>query len=148
MHWAEAILIANIMPFIIPYVSFFGGNNKQQVGSIEIIGILFFMFGSYLNTRSEHLRHIWKKREENIGHIYTGGLFKYAIHINYLGDIILFTGLVLVANDLLLLWIPGSMAFIFIAFLIPLKENYLGDKYGNEFHDYKSKTKKLIPLIY
>lgn len=148
MYWVEAIVITNIMPFIIPYVAFIGGNNMQQIGSVETIGILFFMFGSYLNSRSEYLRHIWKKRDENIGHIYTGGLFKYAIHINYLGDIILFSGLALVARDLLLLFIPGSMAFIFIGILIPLKENYLENKYGNEFHVYKSKTKKLIPLLY
>lgn len=71
-------------------------------------------------------------------------LFKCAIHINYMGEIILFSGIALVANSLELAIIPGSMAYIFI----PLKESYLKDKYGNEFNNYKAKTKKLIPLIY
>ena len=148
MHWVEAIVITSIMPFIIPYMAFIGGQKNQRIGFIEIIGVVFFLIGSYLNSRSEYLRHIWKKREENNGHIYIDGLFKYAIHINYLGNIILFTGLALVARDLLLLSIPGYMALIFIVILIPLKENYLGNKYGDEFRDYKSNTKKLIPFIY
>ena len=136
------------MPFIIPYMAFIGGQKTQQIGFVEIIGAIFFLFGSYLNTRSEQLRNIWKLKEKNTGHVYTEGLFKYAIHINYLGDIILFLGLVMVANSAKLLIVPGSMALIFIMFLIPLKEKYLKEKYGNEFNDYKSNTKKLIPFIY
>jgi protein-S-isoprenylcysteine O-methyltransferase Ste14 len=148
MHWVEAIVITSIMPFIIPYMVFIGGQKNQRIGIIEIIGVALFLIGSYLNSRSEHLRDIWKQKKENAGHAYTEGLFKYAIHINYLGDIILFVGLAMVANSIKLLIIPGSMALIFVMILIPLKENYLKEKYGDEFRDYKSKTKKLIPFIY
>ena len=148
MYWIEAIIIANVMPFVLPYIAFMGGNSDQPVGLSEVVGIFVFFFGSYLNTRSEYLRHIWKQEEKNQGRIYVGGLFRYARHINYLGDIILFTGLVMVANKFELLIVPGLMAFIFIAILIPLKENYLKSKYGMEFANYASKTKKLIPMIY
>ncbi|WP_022668077.1 methyltransferase family protein [Desulfospira joergensenii] len=148
MHWVEAIVITSIMPFIIPYMSFIGGQKNQRIGSVEIIGAVFFWIGSYLNSRSEHLRSIWKQKKENAEHIYTGGLFKYAIHINYLGDIILFAGLAMVANSIKLFTIPGSMALFFIMVLIPLKERYLEKKYGDEFRDYKSNTKKLIPFIF
>ena len=148
MHWVEAIVITSIMPFIIPYMAFIGGQKNQRIGFIEIIGVVFFLIGSYLNSRSEHLRNIWKQKKENAGNVYTEGLFKYAIHINYLGDIILFVGLAMVANSIRLFIIPGSMALIFIMILIPLKEKYLKEKYGDEFRDYKSNTKKLIPFIY
>jgi protein-S-isoprenylcysteine O-methyltransferase Ste14 len=43
--------------------------------------------------------------------------------------------------------IPISMAFTFIIVLIPLKENYLKDKYGKEYINYANKTKMLIPFI-
>lgn len=148
MYWVEAIVITSIMPFIIPYMAFIGGQKNQRIGFIEIIGVVFFLIGSYLNSRSEHLRNIWKQKKEHVGRLYTEGLFKYAIHINYLGDIILFAGLAMVANSLKLLFVPGSMALIFIMILIPLKEEYLKEKYGDEFRDYKSNTKKLIPFIY
>ncbi len=54
----------------------------------------------------------------------------------------------MVANSIKLLIVPGSMALIFIIILIPLKEMYLIEKYGDEYNDYESKTKKLIPFIY
>ena len=32
MHWIEAIIIANVMPFVLPYIAFVGGNSDQPVG--------------------------------------------------------------------------------------------------------------------
>ncbi len=31
MHWVEAIVITNIMPFIIPYMAFIGGQKNQRI---------------------------------------------------------------------------------------------------------------------
>ena len=148
MYWGEAIVIANIMPWIFPYVAYKSGGYTDSIGWIEIMGIFLFLIGSYLNTASEYFRYSWKQKKENTGHIYTGGLFKYARHINYFGDIVLFTGMAMVAHQIELLIIPGSMAFIFVVILIPLKENYLREKYGNEYMNYAASTKKIIPLIF
>ncbi len=148
MYWIEAIIIINIMPFIIPLVAVVSGNNGQKIDYLEYAGILMFILGSYLNTYSEFLRYIWKKKKENKGHIYADGLFKYSIHINYFGDIILFSGIALIADRLILLLIPVSMALVFILILIPLKEKYLKNKYGKEFDNYAKRTRKLIPYIY
>ena len=148
MYWGEAIVIANIMPWIFPYIAYKSGDYIGTIGWMEIIGILLFLTGSYLNSASEYFRHSWKQKRENAGHIYTGGLFKYARHINYFGDIVLFTGMAMVAHQIQLLIIPISMAFFFVVILIPLKEDYLKDKYGNEYISYAASTKKLIPLIF
>ncbi|MCP4624662.1 MAG: DUF1295 domain-containing protein [bacterium] len=148
MYWIEAIIIANIMPWIFPYIAYTSGRYSKPIGLIEFIGIFFFFLGSYLNSVSEYLRYFWKQKEDNHGRIYTGGLFKYAININYFGDIVIFTGLAAIAHQVELLIIPASMGLIFILILIPLKETYLKQKYGEEFVKYAAKTKKLIPLIY
>ncbi len=148
MYWVEAIIIANIMPWIFPYIAYASGQYSEPIGLIEVIGILLFFIGSYLNSVSEYLRYSWKQEEQNAGHIYTGGLFKYAININYFGDILLFMGFAAIAHQFQLLIIPASMGIIFILILIPLKEDYLKQKYGEEFVKYATKTKKLIPLIY
>ena len=148
MYWGEAIVIANIMPWIFPYIAYKSGDYIGTIGWMEIIGILLFLTGSFLNTASEYFRFSWKQKRENAGHIYTGGLFKYARHINYFGDIVLFTGMAMVAHQIQLLIIPISMAFVFVVILIPLKEDYLKDKYGNEYISYAASTKKLIPLIF
>jgi protein-S-isoprenylcysteine O-methyltransferase Ste14 len=148
MYWGEAIVIANIMPWIFPYIAYKSGDYIGTIGWMEIIGILLFLTGSILNTASEYFRFSWKQKKENTGHLYTGGLFKYARHINYFGDILLFWGLAIVAHQIQLLIIPISMAFVFVVILIPLKESYLKDKYGNEYISYAANTKMFIPLIF
>ena len=148
LYWGEAIVIANIMPWIFPYIAYKSGDYIGTIGWMEIIGILLFLTGSFLNTASEYFRFSWKQKKENTGHLYTGGLFKYARHINYFGDIVLFGGLAIVAHQIQLLIIPISMAVVFVVILIPLKESYLKDKYGNEYISYAANTKMLIPLIF
>ena len=136
------------MPWIFPYIAYKSGDYAGSIGPIEMVGILLFLTGSILNTASEYFRFSWKQKKENAGHLYTGGLFKYARHINYFGDIVLFAGLATVAHQIQLLIIPMAMAFFFIIPLIPLKENYLKNKYGNEYICYASNTKMLIPFIF
>jgi protein-S-isoprenylcysteine O-methyltransferase Ste14 len=53
-----------------------------------------------------------------------------------------------IAHQVDLLIVPASMGLIFILIIIPLKNNYLKQKYGEEFVKYAAKTKTLIPLIY
>jgi steroid 5-alpha reductase family enzyme len=62
----------------------------QLLGSykVEIIGILLYLSGSFINTHSEYYRHAWKLKEENKGRLYAQGLFSLAMHINYSDDIL------------------------------------------------------------
>jgi protein-S-isoprenylcysteine O-methyltransferase Ste14 len=148
LYWGEAFVIANIMPWIFPYIAYKSGDYTGTIGWMELIGIILFLTGSFLNTASEYFRFSWKQKKENAGHLYTGGLFKYTRHTNYFGDIVLFAGLAAVAHQIQLLIIPFAMASFFIVIIIPLKENYLREKYGNEYTYYAASTKRLIPFIF
>ena len=55
MYWGEAIVIANIMPWVFPYVAYKSGGYTDSIGWIEIMGIFLFLIGSYLNTASEEI---------------------------------------------------------------------------------------------
>jgi len=146
--WLETITITVLMSFVLYAYATVGGNNKQVVGAVEVIGILLYLSGSYINTHSEYYRHVWKLKEENRGRLYTEGLFGLAMHINYFGDIVLFTGLAMVTHSFGVLVIPLIMAMNFIFNIIPSLDKYLEKKYKDEFRDYSKKTKKLIPMIY
>jgi len=146
--WLETITITVLMSFVFYAFASVGGNNKQAVGAVEVIGILLYLSGSYINTHSEYYRHVWKLKEENKGRLYTERLFGLAMHINYFGDIVLFTGLAMVTHSLSMLVIPLIMAINFIFNIIPSLDRYLEKKYKDEFIDYSKNTKKLIPLIY
>jgi len=136
------------MSFVLYAFGRVGGNNKQVVGVIEVIGILLYLSGSYINTHSEYYRHVWKLKEENRGRLYTEGLFGLSMHINYFGDIVLFTGFAMVTHSPGMLVIPLIMTVNFILNIIPSLDRYLEKKYKDEFRDFSKKTKKFIPLIY
>jgi len=146
--WLETITITVLMSFVLYAFAKAGGNNKQGVGGVEVIGMLLYLIGSYINTHSEYSRHVWKSKEVNKGRLYTEGLFSLSMHINYFGDIVLFAGLAIITHRLSMFIIPLIMTVNFVFNIIPSLDRYLEKKYGEEFRDYRKKTKKLIPLIY
>ena len=117
-------------------------------GAIDVCGVLLVLAGSALNSGSEIQRKLWKQNAANRGHCYTGGLFRYSMHINYFGDIVLFTGWALLSASLWTLALPALMAYMFITIHIPGLDAYLAERYGEEFREYAARTKKLVPLIY
>ena len=146
--WWEGIIGAVFFPFLIFCFLYVGGSQKLPINSVDIIGITLYAIGSYLGTSSELSRHIWKLKPENTGHLYTMGLFKYSRHINYFGDVLLFSGFALITHDPKMLIIPMAMTMCFVLLWIPAHDRYLAEKYGTEFEDYANRTKKLIPMIY
>ena len=146
--WRETIIISVLIPLALYAFAHVGGNNHQSFGVMEIIGWLLYITGSYVNTSAEYRRHVWKLKEENKGRLYTERLFRYSVHINYFGDVVLFTGFAMITYSLSMLVIPLIMTVNFVFNIIPLLDKYLEKKYGDEFREYSQKTKKLIPWIY
>lgn len=149
ISWQEAIM--NSAAFGIYYLGFpilmIIGNQEPNL-TLLIIGWVLFLVGSMLNTVSELLRKPFKDNPANKGKLYTGGLFKYAIHINYLGDCLWVLGLALISNNIYSLLIPLGLFLVFVFGYIPKSDDYLQNKYGEQFTAYKKKTKKLIPFIW
>ena len=117
-------------------------------GPLEALAVILFFTGSWLNTWSEVQRKMWKRDPANKSKCYTGGLFRYSMHINYFGDVILFTGWCLLTGSLWTLVIPLLMAFMFALVHIPALDSYLASRYGAAFDDYARKTKRLVPYVW
>ncbi|MCB1025487.1 MAG: DUF1295 domain-containing protein, partial [Acidobacteria bacterium] len=99
-------------------------------------------------TGSEYLRKVWKEDPKNSGMLYTEGLFKYSMHINYFGDLMLFTGFSMITHNIFSFVIPLLMFFLFTFVNIPMLDKYLLDRYGKEFEEYRGRTKKFVPYLY
>lgn len=146
--WEEAFSIT--FAFALYYIGFalFGYKAQNNTGLIDVIAVLIFITGSYLNTGSELTRDRWKRNPENKGKLYTTGLFKYSMHINYFGDILWVTGYVVLTRN----WYSISILIFLLCFFafynIPKLDRYLSSKYGEQFDEYNKKTKKFIPFIY
>lgn len=148
MDWSEVWTIVIWLYFIHITFALLGGMQTSSVGLIEIIGIGLYLVGSYLNTGSEYFRKVWKQNPENKGKIYMEGLFRYSMHINYFGDVVLFTGFALITHNLFSFLIPALMFISFATINIPMLDKYLAEKYGKDFEEYSRKTKKFVPFIY
>ena len=146
--WAEAFNIP--IAFALYYIGFalLGYTNSQAFGIYDVIGIILFVTGSFTNSYSELLRFKWKKDPSAKGHLYTQGLFKYAMHINYFGDLLWVTGYASVTGNIYSTLIVAFLFCFFTFYNIPMLDKHLALKYGKEFEEYKSKTKKLVPFIY
>lgn len=115
---------------------------------LDVFALSLYLLGSYLNSASEIQRKHWKKNPVNKGHCYTGGLFRFSMHINYFGDVVLFTGWCLLTASFWTLGLPLLMLLMFMFLHIPPLDQYLAERYGQEFEDYRNKTKRLIPFIW
>lgn len=148
MEWSEVAAIAPWLAFIHAALAVLGGSNPASPGFIAATGVGLYVLGSYLNTASEWSRRRWKADPGHQGHLYTGGLFAWSMHVNYFGDVLLFTGFAMVAGRWGALGVPVLMALTFVFVHVPTLDAYLAERYGAEFRAYAEHTKRLIPGIW
>lgn len=148
VSWNETLTIAGWLLCIVLLLSIAGGTNEAALGAGALAGAVLFAFGSWMNSYAEYARHVWKRRHENKGKLYTGGLFRYTRHPNYLGDLFSFSGLCLLAGAWITAIIPVLMLAGFVFVNIPMLDAHLRDHYGLAFDDYARHTRKLIPFVW
>lgn len=135
--------------FALYYVGYaiLGYSSMAPLNLLDFTGIAIFVAGSFLNTYAEIDRHLWKKKPENKGHLYTGGLFSLSMHINYFGDLLWVSGYTLITHNIWAWIIPVLLFFFFYFYNIPKLDAYLERKYPNDFMKFRQGTKKFIPFI-
>ncbi|MGA8940762.1 MAG: DUF1295 domain-containing protein [Acidobacteriaceae bacterium] len=146
--WSEVGAIAPWVLFIFLLMSIGGGRNEAAFGVVAWAGVVLFVFGSWMNSYAEFARERWKRCAENHGRLYTGGLYRYSRHPNYLGDLISFSGLCLIAGRWWTVVVPAVMLGGFVFASIPMLDAHLREHYGVEFEAYAGRTRRLIPFLY
>jgi len=148
VSWTEVFTIVPWMFCIYILLAAAGGLNTHAMGITGGSGVALFVAGSWMNSWSEYTRHVWKERPGNRGRLYTGGLFRFSRHPNYLGDLTSFSGLCLISEAWVTALIPLTMLAGFVLVSIPVLDSHLGERYGSEFKEYAKRTSKLIPFVY
>ncbi len=146
--WEESLSVP--FAFALYFIGFalFVNPTSRVLDGIDWIGVGVFAGGSFINTFSELQRHFWKKKPENQGKLFTRGLFRWAMHINYFGDILWVTGYAILTRNIFSASIPVFLFCFFAFYNIPLLDRHLATKYPADFPEFARKTKKLIPFIY
>lgn len=148
ISWFEGGLVTVLFYMMFYYFGISAGSHPGSIGILDIIGVFLFLWGAYINTLADYQRFSWKEKSENKGRLFTSGLFKYSMHINYFGDSVSYFGLALIAHNIGCLIISLGMIVYFITFEIPKLDKHLSKKYKQEFREYSKVTKKFVPFIY
>ena len=76
------------------------------------------------------------------------GLYKFIRHPGYLGQLMIFFGIsISVSNwlSVLLMMVPVTVGYLY---RIQVEERFMLKEMGEDYLDYRSRTKKIIPMIY
>ena len=128
----------------------FGNYLNREIELVDLGFLLIFFAGSILSFTSELQRFVWKRDPANKDKLFTGGLFRYSMHINYFGEALtipsyfylVFASAILSA----LLFVMQILEFVTVQ--IPIQDRYLKEKYRQNFERYSKRTNKLIPFVY
>lgn len=116
----------------------------DEIGRLEWVGVIFFVVGGFFETFSEWQRRKFKDDLGNKGKLYRGGLFAYARHINYFGYILWRTGIGLVSGPPFTLSYGLYHATDFYLRAIPMLQNHMQAKYGDQWTEYTKQTKSVF----
>lgn len=148
ISWNEVLTVAPWVFCIFVVLSLAAGTDPAALGVAGVDGIVLFVLGSWMNSYAEYQRHVWKQCPDRRKRLFTRGLFRLVRHPNYLGDLISFAGLCLIAGRWFTAVIPVLMLCGFVFVNVPVLDAHLREHYGAEFDEYARKTRKLIPFVY
>jgi protein-S-isoprenylcysteine O-methyltransferase Ste14 len=146
--WSEAIVVGVWLFVLQVMLAFLGSRSTAPLGLLDAFAVALYVLGSFLNTGSELQRKAWKAAPENRGHLYTQGLFGLSMHVNYFGDVLLFTGFAVLTSSPWALLLSVVMAAGFVFGHIPRLDAHLGARYGEEFREWERRTKRFVPFVY
>ena len=136
--YENKLLISSILPFwdnlVVSYIGFI---IYLSAGIFVIVGrVQLGKLGSgELITEEDHKLH-------------TEGVYKYIRNPMYSGALIAVIGFGLVFRSIITLLFVSIFYFIVFKMRIDEEERVLFEVFGEEFTNYKKKSKKLIPFIY
>jgi protein-S-isoprenylcysteine O-methyltransferase Ste14 len=126
-------------------------NSPSLIGNYRLAALLGFLValsGQLLRAATIGLEYIirgGRNRQVYAEKLVEGGLFSHCRNPLYLGNFIILCGVALASNSLLFLGIAiPFFAFAYWA-IIAAEENYLANKFGEQFDHYCARVNRLVP---
>lgn len=129
------------------------GGVREPLGIIGIVGIAIWAIGMLLEIISDRQKSNFRANPDNAGKFIHTGLWAWSRHPNYFGEILLWTGMAIVAVPVLQGWQWATLISpVFVAFLltrvsgVPMLEEAADERWGgqDDYEDYKRTTPVLI----
>ena len=130
------------------------GGVREPLGAIGIAGIIIWSIGILIEIIADRQKSKFRDDPDNKGKFINVGLWAWSRHPNYFGEIVLWTGMAIVAMPVLQGWQWAALISpVFVTVLltmisgVPLLEKQADERWGGEkdYEDYKRSTPVLIP---
>ncbi len=130
------------------------GSERSSIGWVAIVGIVTWIVGFAVEVIADQQKSVFKKDPANQGRFITTGLWAWSRHPNYFGEIVLWTGIAIMALPVLSGWRWVTLISpVFVILLltrvsgIPMLETRAQERWGDdeEFQTYTRETPVLIP---
>ncbi len=127
---------------------------RQSIGWVAIVGMVVWIFGFTIEVISDQQKSAFQRDAANYGRFIISGLWAWSRHPNYFGEIMLWTGVAVVALPVLSGWAWVTLISpVFVLVLltrvsgIPILEARAEERWGNEkgFREYIANTPVLLP---
>lgn len=130
------------------------GTERQPIGWVAVLGIAVWVAGFAIESAADWQKSVFRKDPANAGRFITSGLWAWSRHPNYFGEIVLWTGIAIMALPVLSGWRWMTLISpVFVVLLltrvsgIPMLEDRAEKRWGEEeaYQQYTSRTPILIP---
>ena len=130
------------------------GGAREPLGALGIAGIAVWSIGILIEIVSDRQKSNFRSNPDNKGKFINTGLWAWSRHPNYFGEIVLWTGMAIVAVPVLHGWQWATLISpVFVTFLltkvssIPLLEEKADQRWGgqDDYEEYKRRTPVLVP---
>ena len=130
------------------------GGVREPLGAVGIVGIAVWSIGILIEIISDRQKSNFRSDPDNKGKFINTGLWAWSRHPNYFGEIVLWTGMAIVAVPVLQGWQwVALISPVFVTFLltrvsgVPLLEEKADQRWGgqDDYEEYKRRTPVLVP---
>ena len=131
-------------------------NSAPELGIWDAIGLLMWLLGFSIEVIADNQKSAFNANSDNQGKWIDSGLWSYSRHPNYLGEIMLWTGIACFGISCFsgmerLAWISPIFIYLLLTKIsgVPMLDRRGLEKWGDkpEYHKYREGTPTLLPRL-
>ena len=131
-------------------------DSAPELGIWDAIGLLMWLLGFSIEVIADNQKSAFNANSENQGKWIDSGLWSYSRHPNYLGEIMLWTGIACFGISCFsgmerLAWISPIFIYLLLTKIsgVPILDRRGLEKWGDkpEYHKYREGTPTLLPRL-